>query len=140
MTEQGESSEAKTTSEVAGGCNCSGDGRCRRSCIGRGEGCQPAVLHGARAARGRGATAGMDMFRAAHQRDGTARALAGTDRAPSVGTRERDNGSMEMVSAGRIRWVWMPDGVGRRDSAMASRWRDYWLDLQRHARPLAGGW
>jgi hypothetical protein len=41
MTEQGESSEAKITSEEVGGCRCSCDGRRRRSCIGRGEGRLP---------------------------------------------------------------------------------------------------
>jgi hypothetical protein len=40
-------------------------------------------------------------------------------------------GGLERVSVARIRRVWMPDGVGRRDSAMASRWRGCWLDLQR---------
>ena len=139
MTEQGESGKAKTTSEVAGGCSCSSDGRCRRSCTGRGEGCPPAVLHGAGAARGRGATLGWicsglranNMGLRVRWRERTMR--------HRHGTRGRGGGGKEMVSAGQIRWVWTPDSVGRRDSAMASRWRGYWLVLQRHTRPLAGG-
>jgi hypothetical protein len=102
-----------------------------------------AVLHGARAARGRGATTGMEMVEAARraeaalQREGTARwrgqepkgaarVLAGTDRAPSAGDpRERRRPG---------------DGLGRADPAgldARRRGEARHRDDQRVARLLA---
>jgi hypothetical protein len=112
MTEHGESSEAKTTSEVAGCCSCFGDGRRRWSCTGWGEG---RLLGGI--ARGEGCTGqGRDNW----DGDGRGcapsggRAPAGRDRAlAGAGTQ----GGRTCAGGNR------PRAVGRGPTGEAAAWR-----------------